>query len=229
MLKSLLGAALAAAVFYFSAAGHAAAQAPSAPSLAEIREAITASEDITIDSEHVISGETILILSYRGLHLAMVVSCPPQNAPQCTGVAFFTPYPQSMKASLDFLNKANGSAKLGWLSMNQQGRVAAQHGLVTVGVSREALLLNIRVYAAIYAIRGKQILDGGLGTLIGAPASAEGRIIDANHLPEPIIGASAGLDSLFDEPKFGDGLTEVLGDAQRYGQLRKIANDFFGE
>lgn len=226
MLKSVIRAAFVAASLCFSSFGLAAAQPSAALSLAEIRQAIQTSGDIALKAEQIVSGDTVMFVEYEGVQVAMVVSCPKDSA-GCTGIAFYTPYPNSIRAGLEYINKVNSSTKFAWLSLAESGRLAAHHSLLLSGVSRGALLLNIRIYTAVYVMRGQSIIQNGGGNLISAAPDDRTRIIDAEHLPEPTIGATGDLSGLFNEVDLDKDLTEILSDAQRYGQLRKIANDFF--
>lgn len=226
MLKSVIGAAFVAAIICLSSVGVASAQLPGAMSLPEIRQAIQNSGDIVIQKEQAVTGDTVMFLNYKGVQTAIVVSCPDEVA-DCTGVAFYTPYPASISASLDYLNSVNRSAKFGWLSIEQTARIALHHSLLLAGVSKDALLLNIRIYTAVYVMRGQSILENSGVNQISMTSKDKAHVIDAEHLPAPTIGATGDLSGLFKETDFNDDLEKVLDDAQRYGQMRKIANDFF--
>lgn len=197
----------------------------------QLRAAIEKSGDLAILREAEADGELLWLVAYEGINAAMLLNCPTEIGGKCVSVAFFTVYPAQISADAVAVNGLNRNSRFGWLTSHGEGRVAFGHSLILSGMTLDGFLENVRLNAAAYVVYGQELVSAAKSvSLPGVAAPEPGELrLDAAHQPAAAIGASARLASLLDDADALAGLSNVLADAQSYGEMRKIMNDLIGD
>lgn len=236
MVQRLVAVALAAAASLCAssssfAQGNAQLQSLGGYSPGELKAAIAKSGDITIVKEAAFEGDIVWALTYEGINSALILNCPAENGGKCLAATLFTGYPTQISADAVSVNDLNRISRFGWLSSHGEGRVAFGHSMILSSATLDGFTLNIRLNAAAYVVRGQELLKAPKSVSLPgvAPPSRGETLVDANHLPAPAIGLVASLPEVFDDGVVAASLANALSDAQTYGEMRKIANQFLGE
>lgn len=202
-------------------------------SLSTIRSTISSIEGMTIAQEQVVNGQTLLVVDAQGIPFVFVTGCDNGGA-SCSLIAFIGLYPKNISTSPENINEYNANSALGWLAIDRSsGALVARNSAILSGNTTAGLKTNIQAFIGFYAIVGSSILkQGGGGSTIsldGVDVAPRERIVDAGHQPESMLTLSPEVLKLISQEEAAKGLASVLGDAQTFGRLRKIANDVYGQ
>ncbi len=194
----------------------------------QIRGFLASATDILILDEGALSsGSPSYVLEYSGVRVGLFLNCPKNNYQRCTGADLLILMPDSMRTNLAGLNGMNASTDYGRFYNFNNGALGFANGLLMTGLNGEGIRWNIKVMAAISAVLSS---NSSSVSYEGGETSPGEKRIDASHQPSAILVASKQFETAADE--FGDALAfseAAIADAQSFGALRKIADEFLGD
>jgi hypothetical protein len=170
-------------------------------------------------------GTPVFVIEYEGLR-SLVALKRSQNGAGI-GLLQIGLYPDSVAARMSdqVVADLNAKSEFGWFSRNANGTVAFVNGDTLVGESARGVLFDFKLFTAIYAARGS---ESSTVAFEGGESSPRETIVDASHQPAQRIGLSQDTEALILAAGANLNAESVFGDAQRYGELRKILNDALG-
>lgn len=198
----------------------------------EIRATISQMADVKIVKEQATQDGVLMLVTLQDIPFVVAPNCKGPGG-DCTMISMLSVFPAELKSNATFINAYNASSPFGWLATDPStGRVATRHGALLMGNTKTGLQMNLLGFAVFHSVIGEALLKGGGGantiSLKGVEVAPRERIDVADSRPATLSAIDSAALRLISSEDAEKGLVAALGDAQKFGRLRKISNEILG-